>query len=283
VILALGKLGSGTLDYGSDLDMIVSYVPNDDEAAGGRAAEVYSRGVESFVNFLSGVTREGNLYRVDLRLRPHGKNGPNILTVESLCDYIAKNASVWELLAYAQFRTLGDEMSEAPACERRIRNVIGERVAAEDPDKLRIESREMRLKLEETHGRPRGGNEIDIKFGSGGLLDVYFVVRFVQLTAMGKIAPEVRSTSSKLDEFARLGLISSDHYSSLSQGHRFLSELDHNIRLTIGRSSRYPRANHPVLERIAERMKLDSVEGLSQQLSLHRMNVRESFDRILFS
>ena len=68
-VLALGKLGGRGVDYGSDLDLVLVY---DDQATRGEstAAEIYARAVEVFVTTLSGMTRDGNLYRVDLRLRP---------------------------------------------------------------------------------------------------------------------------------------------------------------------------------------------------------------------
>ncbi len=281
VIMALGKLGSGTLDYGSDLDMIVTYEGGDDKNPQGSVAEYYSRGVESFVNLISSMTRDGNLYRVDLRLRPHGKNGPNVVTIEALRDYILKSASTWELLAYVQFRAIGHKDTNAGNHERLVREAIAERASGEDRDKLRTGSRNMRLKLEETHGRPRGVHEIDIKFGSGGLLDVYFVTRYLQLTSTGNIESDIRSTAAKLDEFARSGLLPPDTYAALKDGHGFLSELDHNIRLMIGRGSRFPRSNQTVLGLISKRMKLSSARDLSEQLSLHRINIRFALDTIL--
>ena len=104
-VLALGKLGGGAMDYDSDLDILI--LRGDDETAslsGGTAAEFYSRATEIFVTILSSVTRDGNLYRVDLRLRPYGKNGPAVSTRDSLVEYIERAASVWELLAYVQLR-----------------------------------------------------------------------------------------------------------------------------------------------------------------------------------
>ncbi len=272
-VLALGKLGSGTLDYDSDLDLIIAY---DDDTP----AEVYSRVVEQFVTLLSGMTREGNLYRVDLRLRPHGKNGPNVTTRAALAEYVERSASVWELLAYVQMRAVGGG-KEAAEIESAVREAIGRRTAREDAAYVKSESRAMRLRLEETHGHLPGGREVNIKFGSGGLLDVYFAVRYLQLTAGEAIDGEVRSTSAKLKAFRAAGLLSPDDFASLHAGHGFLSTLDHNIRLILGRSSRFPRANHAALESIAKRMHLDSVEELHQQLALHRIEIRAAFDNVL--
>jgi len=75
--LGLGRLASGGMDYGSDLDLVLVYdeeVPS--PLKGLTHEQAYARMVELLVNALSSLTRDGSLYRVDLRLRPDGKNGP---------------------------------------------------------------------------------------------------------------------------------------------------------------------------------------------------------------
>jgi len=277
-ILGLGKLGSGTLDYGSDLDMIIVF----DEKQGGRSAgelvEHYGRVIESFVTLLSSMTREGNLYRVDLRLRPYGKEGPTAVSRGSLIDYILEHASVWELLAYVQLRAVTD--GDAADFEAAVREAIRQRAAAEPPDKVRDDCRTMRLRLEELHGTPKGGRDINLKFGAGGLLDVYFIVRYLQLVHPDAAAPEDRSTAAKLAAFRTSGTLSAGDFDVLSGGHAFLSELDHNIRLTVGRTSRYPRTNRHALHVIAGRMGLPSPDDLLGQLTIHRHDIRAVFDGI---
>lgn len=274
-VLALGKLGSGTLDYDSDLDLIVCF----DEAVEGADGLAYSRVVNRFVSLLSDMTRDGNLYRVDLRLRPYGKNGPNIVSKAALIDYIAEKASVWELLAYVQLRAVGG--ANADSIEMAAREAIANRAANEDNALLRKESRSMRLRLEETHGKTRLDREANIKFGPGGLLDVYFVVRYLQLTEGGKLPEDARSTSEKLAAFHTSGTLVDEDFQALSLGHMFLSNVDHIIRLTVGHSSRFPRSNVKALRTIAERMELQTPEELLAHLALHRINVRNAFDNIL--
>lgn len=278
-ILALGKLGSGTLDYDSDLDVIFSYAePSGMTDVHLPNAELYSRVVEQFIALLSDMTRDGNLYRVDLRLRPYGKNGPNVTSKAALVEYIEQSASVWELLAYVQMRFVGGRASDA--IESAARDAIRRRAAREDLNFLRRESRAMRIRLEETHGK-RIGREIDIKFSSGGLLDVYFVVRYLQLSEGNAVPEQTRSTSGKLEAFHQAGVLSPDDFAALHDGHAFLSTVDHNIRLIIGRSSKFPRANHVALNTIAERMDLSSPDELLTDLAIHRMNIRNAFDKIL--
>ncbi len=280
-VLALGKLGSGAIDYDSDLDLVVVY--DDDQSAnsaGYTHAEFFGRAIETFVNILSSMTRDGNLYRVDLRLRPHGKNGPSISTKGAFIEYIEREASIWEMLAYVQVRAVSGDIDLAKTAENEIGNAIRRRAGREKPDDLRLESKRIRLKLEERHSSERGGKDIDIKFGAGGLLDVYFVVRYLHLRARTLENAFNRSTVARLGEFHADGSLSTDEFNSLNEGYAFLSELDHNIRLMIGRVSRLPRANQSALERIAARMHIASATDLLEMLTIHRLNIRSAFDNI---
>ncbi|HMQ05277.1 MAG TPA: hypothetical protein PKD26_15265 [Pyrinomonadaceae bacterium] len=275
VILAMGKLGSGTLDYGSDLDIVAAYTG---EPA---SAERYARLVEMFVTLLSGMTREGNLYRVDLRLRPYGRNGPLVTSVAAFDEYIRKSATIWELLAYIQMRAVaGRANADATAAENALRAAIAERVAGEDPEFIRSEAFSMRLRLEEAHGRPRAKNEVNIKFGAGGLLDVYFAVRYLQLVHPAAVPDDARSTTARLDAVFRSGVLSAADHSALAAGHAFLSTLDHTIRLVSGRSSRITPANRAMIELYARRMAAASPANLFEQLAVHRLAIREAFENI---
>jgi glutamate-ammonia-ligase adenylyltransferase len=92
----LGRLGTGGVDYGSDLDILITYdslVPS--PVPGLSQDEAYARVVELMIVALASITREGYLYRVDLRLRPHGKNGPLVLSSEGLLEYLKREERSW--------------------------------------------------------------------------------------------------------------------------------------------------------------------------------------------
>ena len=68
--------------------------------------------------------------------------------------------------------------------------------------------------------------------------------------------------------------ISEEDFNNFSNGYNFLTELDHNLRLTVGRSTRLPLSNRKSLETIVDRMKLETIENLLEQLTFHRLNIR---------
>jgi len=300
-ILALGKLGGRGLDYDSDLDLVIVYFDPGHQIAGLSAAEFYARVVELFSTTLSSMTRDGNLYRVDLRLRPFGSKGMTAISIDAFLDYMRDTAAVWEMLAFVKLRAVGGDDSLARNVESETRRIIHERALTVDPDELRTETRRVRLALQKQRERPQRGNDIDIKYGSGGMLDIYFAMRYLQLrdnvpdeeagekvrsgesengrstaAMLDKLQNKYREASTLTDPPSHLLTIS-----ALREGHQFLSALDHELRLTIGRTTRLPLANQTALETIAERMKLAAPAGLLEHLTAHRLAIREAFDTIV--
>jgi len=281
-VLALGKLGGRGVDYDSDLDLVMVY--DDERPLSGIAltqAEFYGRSIEIFVNTLSSMTRDGHLYRVDLRLRPYGKNGASAISSNAFCEYMQNTAAVWELLAYVKIRATGGDIELAKSSEASIRKIIYKRAGAADKAELREETLRMRRRLEEQKASARRGKDIDIKFGSGGMLDVYFVVRYLQLRDGMPDDSENRSTMFMLEKLFKANSLSADNFQNLSEGYKFLSMLDHNLRLTLGRGVFVPSSNREVLKTISSRMKLGSAAALQEQLTLHRINIRSAFENIL--
>jgi [glutamine synthetase] adenylyltransferase / [glutamine synthetase]-adenylyl-L-tyrosine phosphorylase len=280
-VLGLGKLGGGSLDYESDLDLILIY---DDEKSLPFAdlthAEFYSRAVEIFVNAVSSFTRDGHLYRVDLRLRPDGKNGATSTGKNAFLSYLETRAAIWEWLAYVKLRAVGGDSVLGNSVETKTREIIHENASNTDKTELKHETRRIRERLEDEKSTTRKGKEIDIKFGSGGMLDVYFAVRFLQLKDNIPDESENRSTLFVLKKLHEKASLSSADWQNFSHGYKFLSELDHQLRLTVGRSTRLPLANQRALQIIAERMKLESFKVLLEKLTFHRLNIRASFENI---
>jgi glutamate-ammonia-ligase adenylyltransferase len=274
-ILALGKLGGRGVDYGSDLDLVLVY-PDSIVPHQKTAAELYSRAVEIFVTALSGMTRDGNLYRVDLRLRPYGKNGASANPRPFFVDYFRKTADVWELLAFVKLR--GVSGSIASDVEAEVRHIIHSRALETAPDELRSETIRIRNLLEEQKGGR--DKQSDIKYGPGGMLDVYFAARYLQLRDNFPDDPDDRSTMFVLERLWENGSLDQSDHEALTAGYVFLSELDHNIRLTTGRSRRVPHALS-VLETIADRMNTADPQTLLGELAIHRINIRKAFENVL--
>ncbi|HKX82981.1 MAG TPA: hypothetical protein VJL58_02075 [Pyrinomonadaceae bacterium] len=279
-ILGLGKLGSANLDYESDLDVVLVFDESVPVPADLKHLEFYSRAAEIFVSTLSGMTRDGNLYRVDLRLRPYGKNGPSVVSKSALLDYIEASAAVWELLAYLKIRGVGGDIELARETEAKLSKSILTRASKTDRTELATETVKMRSMLETQRAGRRVG-EIDIKYGSGGMLDIYFAIRYLQLRDGIADTEGKRTSAATLDVLRERGSVTTDDHTNLIEGYKFLSTFDHYLRLIVGRSTKVPLANTAALQAVANRMNTSSIDELLGQLNGHRLNIRTSYDNIL--
>ncbi len=285
-VLGLGKLGSGSLDYESDLDLVLIYEESEIELGEISLSRFltfspsfFPKAVEIFTNALSAFTREGNLYRVDLRLRPDGKNGATSIEKTAFLNYLENRAAIWEWLAYVKLRGVGGDLPLAKITENEARKIIHRLAQTSEISNLKVETGRIRERLREAKSRRK--DEIDIKFGEGGMLDIYFAVRFLQLRDNVPDADENRSTTFALRKLFENNSLNIEDFQHFSEGYKFLSELDHNLRLVIGRSTRLPLANQNALRIICERMKLASTGELLENLTLHRLNIRTSFEKVL--
>lgn len=293
-ILALGKLGGRGVDYDSDLDLIFVYDEMQSSARKqGRNIQLgnpdqphHSRVVELFVTALSSMTRDGSLYRVDLRLRPYGSKGLTNNSSSAFLEYMRETAAPWEMLAFVKLRAAGGNMDLGSDIEAETRRIIHERAIQLDAGELAAETRRVRLALEQQRTRNLRSGEIDIKYGAGGLLDIYFAMRYLQLRYNIPDDSVDRSTRFMLERLVASiqkvppldSQLSTLH--SLADGHDFLSSLDHSIRLIAGRSTRLSHGNQALLAQIAKRLDLPSSAALLEALTLHRLAIRSAFDAI---
>lgn len=287
-VLALGKLGGRGMDYGSDLDLVLIYddkssEPDSINSAAHRLPDApslfYARAAEIFVTTLSSFMREGHLYRVDLRLRPDGKNGVTVLGKNAFFSYLETRAAIWEWLAYVKLRAVGGKMDLALEIENRARRIIHQSALKADRDDLKIETAHVRERLEKE--KARRAKDFNIKFGAGGMLDVYFAMRFLQLRDNVPDDAENRSTRAMLRKLYENGSLAENDFHAFDDGYDFLSCLDHNLRLTVGRTNRLPLANTAAMQTIVERMNLSSTNDLLEKLTFHRLEIRNAFENLL--
>jgi len=283
-IYGLGRLGSGGVDYGSDLDILFTYdslVPSPIKTL--TQDETYARLVELMIAALSSITREGYLYRVDLRLRPHGKNGPLVTSADGFLDYLKEESAPWEWLAYVKLRAVGGDLELGKMIETHARHRIHENALHFDPKELKVETRRVRDRLEKEKGARgrRAGSGIDIKYGPGGMLDVYFVTRYLQLRDEVVDGGEDRSTAFTLERLREEGSLTDDDFTTMSTGYSLLRSIDHNLRLIVGRSTRLPDPNHVTARDVAMRMGFASVAELLETLIGQMQAIRDSYNRIL--
>lgn len=179
VALGLGRLGGGALTHASDLDMIYLFTgdfaaQSDGERSLG-ATLYFNRLASRMSAALSVPTAQGVLYEVDTRLRPQGKQGPLAVSVDAFAKYQRESAWTWEHMAINRARVLAGSDAARDRVEAVIRNV---QRLERDPNKLCNDILAMHAELAK-HKPARG--PLDVKLLRGGLVDVEFLVHFLQL------------------------------------------------------------------------------------------------------
>jgi glutamate-ammonia-ligase adenylyltransferase len=294
-VLALGRLASGGVDYGSDLDITIVY----DSLVSSPVAELtqdesYTRLCELMIAALSSVTREGFLYRVDLRLRPHGKNGPLVTSSEGFLDYVKQRSAAWEWLAYVKLRAVAGDLELGRMIETHARHAIHEKAREINSDELREETRRVRERLEREKARGLnqqrhrksndnghgGHHDIDIKYSAGGMLDVYFAARYLQLRDDVADEGEDRSTLATLERLEANGSLALRDYEALTTGYELLRAVDHQLRLIVGKVAALPSMDYPASKEIAKRLGFETAARLSETLHERMRAIREAYDRI---
>ncbi|HEU4933813.1 MAG TPA: hypothetical protein VFT48_17135 [Pyrinomonadaceae bacterium] len=278
----LGRLGTGGVDYGSDLDILITYdslVPSPIKTL--TQDETYSRLVELMIAALSSITREGYLYRVDMRLRPHGKNGPLVTSSEGFLDYLKEESAPWEWLAYVKMRCVGGDQELGKMIELHARHRIHANASRVDPKELKAVTRHVRDRLEKEKGSRGRKLGTDIKYGPGGMLDVYFASRYLQLRDEVMDEGDDRSTSFTLERLREEGSLNDEDFSALSGGYSLLRSIDHNLRLIVGRSTRLPDPNHPTARDVATRVGFESASELHTSLADQMQAIRATYKRVL--
>ncbi|MDX6446651.1 MAG: [glutamine synthetase] adenylyltransferase / [glutamine synthetase]-adenylyl-L-tyrosine [Blastocatellia bacterium] len=280
-VLGLGRLGSAGMDYGSDLDVVIVYDSSSPSPVSELTHdEAYVRLAELIITALSSITREGYLYRVDLRLRPDGQKGSLVNGAEAFITYLQKRASIWEWLAYVKLRAVAGDLEFGRALEASARQLIHELAHNSDHDQLRAETHRVRNRLEKEKVSRRSAG-LDIKHGPGGMLDVYFAVRYLQLRDNVKDDEVDRTTAATLRRLSEAGSLDRWDFAALNDGYTLLRSVDHQLRLIVGRSARLPPPEHPAFLDIARRAGYQDAAELTRGLSESMSGIRSAYARIM--
>lgn len=183
LVLGLGRMGGGVLTHASDLDLIYLFSGDFRAESDGRrplgASHYYNRLSQRAISALSVATAQGALFEVDTRLRPSGEQGPPAASLESFERYQREQAWTWEHMALCRARPLYGSTSGREELARIVRAVLTE---PRDTDKLRTDVVEMRARM--AQHKPAKG-PLDVKLARGGLVDLEFIVHFIQLRERG--------------------------------------------------------------------------------------------------
>lgn len=227
-VIAMGKCGARELNYISDVDVIFVAESGSPDVDNQRAVEVATRLATRMMRAIDGTATEPMLWQVDPNLRPEGKSGALVRTLDSHVSYYDRWAQSWEFQALLKARPIAGDLDLGNAY-----------VVALSPKVWASSSRENFVesvqKMRERVLEYIPANEVDyqIKLGPGGLRDIEFTVQLLQLVH-GRSDESVRhrDTIGAIDSLAAAGYISRLDAAKFSKHYRFLRLIEHRIQMS---------------------------------------------------
>jgi len=249
-VMALGRLGTREFDVLSDADLLL--VCDDGQQDSVR------RTAETFMQMLTAYTRDGAVFSVDTRLRPHGREGELIVSPSTLKAYFAADAKPWEALTYLKLRHVAGDSELAARAFQVVRDGVVAMAARVDFDS---ELADMRRRLE------RSESPDNLKTAPGGSYDLDYICGVLQCRRGLWMAEDI---VRRLEMLQRERLLSEEDFRVLEESARFLRTVEHVVRLVSGRTRKWlPVAEHPrrVVQKLLWRM-LQAEDSFDPELRL---------------
>lgn len=238
-VIAYGKLGGKELGYASDLDLIFVYDDSHD-----MAQEQYAKLAQRINVWLTTNTASGQLFEIDLRLRPNGNAGLLVSDLQGFIDYQRQQAWVWEHQALTRARWCAGDVRIGDAFEQARREIL---MLPREPKALLEEVLAMREKMHEGH--PNTSGHFDLKHDRGGMVDIEFMVQVLVL----RYSHQHPSLTGNIGNIAllhlagQLGLVPTDLATAVANGYRELRRQQHRLRLAGAASARLDVSQAPLI------------------------------------
>lgn len=246
-VVAMGKCGAQELNYISDIDVIFVAEPASEEVSGARAVELGTRLAARLTQVCSAHSAAGSIWQVDANLRPDGKSGPLVRSLDAMRAYYDKWAKNWEFQAMLKARPMAGDLDLA----RGFCDIVGPKVwQAAEREHFLAETQAMRQRVVSL--LPAGQADREIKLGAGGLRDVEFSVQLLQLVH-GRADDRIRQrgTLAALDALVAHGYIGRADGAEMATAYRWQRTLEHRIQLTRLRRTHLLPDDEPGLRTLA--------------------------------
>ncbi len=248
VVLGLGKLGGRELNFSSDIDVV--YLYETDRVAEGSTAPLafFTRLGSAITRTLGENTADGHVFRVDLRLRPEGLNGPPVNTVGNALRYYEGWGDTWERGALAKARPVSGDLALGERFIAELRPFIYRRHL----DFHTVEDlRAMKDRIDAELAMQRPGKR-NVKIGRGGIRELEFVVQMLQLIHGGHDASvSTTGTMRGLVALEDAGYIARSEGDRLREAYRFLRDTEHAIQIDEKRQTQQLPTDRGALRRLA--------------------------------
>jgi glutamate-ammonia-ligase adenylyltransferase len=276
IIIGMGKLGGRELNVSSDIDLIFVY-PEDGDTSGPKVLsnfEFFERLGKQIIAALAELTEHGQVFRVDMRLRPNGDSGPLVASFDMLENYFVTQGREWERYAWIKARAIvGTRVNELGAIARPF-------VFRKYLDFGAISAmRELHAQIRrEVARRDRANN---IKLGPGGIREIEFIAQVFQLIRGGRDqALQVRPTLQVLNQLITRGILTTEAVAELAAAYQFLRRLEHRLQYLDDAQTHDLPENAADQTLIAQSMGFADHPALIEALDRHRAAVSRHFEAV---
>jgi glutamate-ammonia-ligase adenylyltransferase len=279
VVIALGKLGGGELNFSSDVDLVLAY-PEAGATDGARPldnGEFFARVAREFVRLMTEATADGIAARVDLRLRPFGAAGPVTASFAAMEQYYQREGRDWERYAWIKARPVAGDL----AAGKRLLEILRPFVYRRYFDYTAFAGlRDMKALIDAEVARRDLAD--DLKLGAGGIREIEFVVQLQQLIRGGR-DPSLRARGllPALEACAARGYLSQRHARTLREAYLFLRLLENRLQMFADRQTHALPADPMVRARIARSLGHPEWTALITALNRQRERVSAIFVDVL--
>ncbi len=289
-VVGMGKLGGRELNVSSDIDLIFVY-EDDGETTGGQRSPIatqdfFTRVGKRLIAALNDVTADGQVFRVDMRLRPNGDSGPLVCSLGMLEEYFYVQGREWERYAWIKGRLVSEEESEpALRLARQLDALVKPFVYRRYLDFgviSAIRSLHVQIRQEaQRRASMRPDKADDVKLGRGGIREIEFSAQVFQLIRGGQDAGfRVRPTLAVLQYAAARGLVAPEVCTDLTRAYRFLRDLEHRLQYRDDAQTHAMPVAPEEREALARSLGFDDYDALLAVLNEHREKVEQQFDQI---
>ena len=278
VVLGMGKLGGGELNFSSDIDLIFAF-PDNGETDGDKPianTEFFTRLGQRLIKMLNDTTADGFIYRVDMRLRPFGDSGPLAASFDALEAYYQSHGREWERYAMIKARVIAGDKQQGAQLLSILRPFVYRRYL----DFGAIESlRELKIKISAEIARK--GMQHNIKLGPGGIREVEFIGQVFQLIRGGQNAAlQTRSIIATLNNLVDAEHLQRDEADQLLSAYRFLRRLENRLQMQNDEQIHTLPDDAERYALLAESMGFIDMEKFDSALEQHRANVEQLFQSV---
>ena len=281
LIIGMGKLGGGELNFSSDIDLIFTY-PENGETQGARRsisnAQFFTRLGQRIIKALDQQTFDGFCYRVDMRLRPFGESGPLVMSYVAIEDYYQEQGRDWERYAMVKARVMGREMyPEYQELRQMLRPFVFRRYI----DFSAIQSLRRMKSMISSEVRRRGLNN-NIKLGPGGIREVEFIAQVFQLIRGGR-EPSLRKRGllETLTAIRELSLLEPQDVSRLKEAYCFLRKQENLLQAMDDKQTQTLPESSVEQEKLAFAMGYSGWGDMLAATHSHMQNVHAVFEDLI--